>query len=1123
MAGLLQMIRSVSGGVFLGEFLILLFILGIPVAAYTTEVTITRMSADGITPTDFVVTKTYQEMEAEFPVMGNGNDYYYYQGPIFEGEWEANYGITYPEYRTDWGGTPPAWEASEERWDRFWNGAENIQNEEVNWQTKNLGKLKGTDVKNLVNLVGGVPEGRTARVIAVDNANQEIPYAAIYEPDPRLGPYVITWWSVDAGESGSTSGYTGPDYTNGMRATFFSDTSGNPSGEHVAGLGDQAAGLPEDYWYYYGGVYPSMGGWTVKYVDRINVYSNDPVPMPVADFFANIRTGFIQNGNFETGSLSPWTGSGATVGSSWTPKKDTYSVRLIAPSSGIASISQDIDLTTVGSLNFWRQQYGGPGKYMQVLIDDTLIANYTETVNVPNDDESIDVSSFDFSGTHTVTFNAVNTNPTGIFTVYLDNIEDYGPGTSGSAPLSIQFTDLSTKMEDSAHTAWAWDFNNDGTTDSTIRNPLYTYTENGIYTVKLTATNAGGSDTETKTDYIIVGTVEPPVAGFTATPMAGAVPLEVTFTDTSTNSPASWVWEYRNPTTDWTGFATTQNPTFAFTRGTYDIRLTATNPAGSDTTTVAGLISATPSAGFTAEAENVVDGGFETGSTGWTFTGATRDGTVTRTGSYSAEFSVTKNVPSPCSVEQSIDLTNAGQLSYYYQISDVNSGSLDIYIDSTKVAGHTAVAGWTQGIIDVSSYPGTHTFRAVAWSGTANKNKITAYLDDISVPALYPDGISGPAPLTVHFIDTSLNSPAGWEWDFDNNGVTDSTLQSPSYTYNADGYYTVKLTSTYPGGTDTETKAGFVIVGGSSPPPVAAFSGTPLSGAAPLTVTFTDESTNTPTSWAWDFGDGGTSNAQNPSHDYTAAGTYTVTLTATNSAGSDIEEKTAYITVTGTAPPVAAFSATPFSGAVPLSVTFTDESTNSPTSWSWTFGDGGTSTEQNPSHTYNAAGTYTVSLTATNAGGSDGETKSGYITASTPYIDISITGSIADWNFETGTNEDTGSVDMTVDTNMPEWAVSVSDALDDGKPPGTAGRMAEWSAGSGYIAAGQYLTNALKIRSGTGSYVTLSESAQTLQAGTSQGTLPFDIGIQQDISATDPALDAGNQYHIVITFTGGAA
>jgi len=80
--------------------------------------------------------------------------------------------------------------------------------------------------------------------------------------------------------------------------------------------------------------------------------------------------------------------------------------------------------------------------------------------------------------------------------------------------------------------------------------------------------------------------------------------------------------------------------------------------------------------------------------------------------------------------------------------------------------------------------------------------------------------------------------------------------------------------------------------------PVAAFSGSPTSGEAPLTVAFADQSTGTPSTWSWSFGDGGTSTAQNPSHVYTAPGTYNVTLTVTNSAGSDSETKSGYVRVT---------------------------------------------------------------------------------------------------------------------------------------------------------------------------------------------------------------------------------
>jgi PKD repeat protein len=88
--------------------------------------------------------------------------------------------------------------------------------------------------------------------------------------------------------------------------------------------------------------------------------------------------------------------------------------------------------------------------------------------------------------------------------------------------------------------------------------------------------------------------------------------------------------------------------------------------------------------------------------------------------------------------------------------------------------------------------------------------------------------------------------------------------------------------------------------------PVAAFVGTPTSGVVPLTITFTDQSSSNPTSWAWTFGDAGTSTSQHPSHQYMSSGTYTVTLTATNAYGNDDETKTDYIIVGGNQRPVLA-------------------------------------------------------------------------------------------------------------------------------------------------------------------------------------------------------------------------
>ncbi len=162
-----------------------------------------------------------------------------------------------------------------------------------------------------------------------------------------------------------------------------------------------------------------------------------------------------------------------------------------------------------------------------------------------------------------------------------------------------------------------------------------------------------------------------------------------------------------------------------------------------------------------------------------------------------------------------------------------------------------------------------------------------------------------------------------------------------------------------------------------------------------LTVNFTDLSSNSPTAWLWNFGDGGTSTQQNPVYTYLNEGLYTVTLTATNGDGNGTMVKSNYITVKPLPPPptpvpFANFLATPLVLILGQSVQFTDDSLNTPTSWLWNFGDGNTSTLQNPNHIYAAAGNYTVTLIATNGFGSNTITKTNYITVniSAPVADF---------------------------------------------------------------------------------------------------------------------------------------
>ena len=142
----------------------------------------------------------------------------------------------------------------------------------------------------------------------------------------------------------------------------------------------------------------------------------------------------------------------------------------------------------------------------------------------------------------------------------------------------------------------------------------------------------------------------------------------------------------------------------------------------------------------------------------------------------------------------------------------------------------------------------------------------------------------------VAFTDRSLGSPTGWSWTF-GDGAS-STLRHPSHAYAQSGLYTVRLTASYAGSSDTEQKTDYIRV-----VPDARFSANATRGPAPLAVTFTDISNGTPTAWAWEFGDGASSIRQHPAHVYARAGTFTVNLTARNAYGSTTLSRAGYVTV----------------------------------------------------------------------------------------------------------------------------------------------------------------------------------------------------------------------------------
>ena len=172
---------------------------------------------------------------------------------------------------------------------------------------------------------------------------------------------------------------------------------------------------------------------------------------------------------------------------------------------------------------------------------------------------------------------------------------------------------------------------------------------------------------------------------------------------------------------------------------------------------------------------------------------------------------------------------------------------------------------------------------------------------------------------------------------------------------------------------------------------------------------------------------------------------------------------------TGVLAPVANFTATPRSGTAPLTVTFTDTSTNTPTSWKWSFGDGNTtnSTVKNPIHRYASAGTYTVSLNATNAGGSNTKTQSGYITVDSTAIIFgeTVTGTISTLGQTNKYTFDASAGDTIYSRMDSSWATGPQVRLY--APNGTL--VATTTGNLGY-----YATDLTQILTATGKYTLLA-------------------------------------------------
>jgi len=437
--------------------------------------------------------------------------------------------------------------------------------------------------------------------------------------------------------------------------------------------------------------------------------------------------------------------------------------------------------------------------------------------------------------------------------------------SKGPAPLQVSFIDLSRGTGITSR-VWEYKLNSDTTWTTFTPTPvppntfipdgvsLFTFPNAGTYNIKLTVTGNGGSDDETKANYISVS--GPPIAAFEASPTSGSVPLKVIFTDLSTGDGiTSRVWEYKlNSDPSWTTLSLDGSSSYTFPNaGTYDIKLTVTGTEGSDDETKTNYISVTPRADFSAsptEGPVPLKVIFTDLSTG--------DGITSREWQY-------KLNSDPSWTNFNLD----GSSSFTF----TNCGNYDVKLSVTGIRGSDDET--KANYISVSGPP---------------------------IAAFEASPTSGSVPLKVKFTDLSTGdgiTSRVWEYKLnsDPSWTTLSLDGSSSYTFPNAGIYDIKLTVTGTEGSDDEIKTNYISV-----TPRADFSASPTEGPVPLKVIFTDLSTGDGiTSRVWEYklnsDPSWTTLSLDGSSSYTFpnAGTYDIKLTVTGTEGSDDEIKTNYI------------------------------------------------------------------------------------------------------------------------------------------------------------------------------------------------------------------------------------
>ena len=567
---------------------------------------------------------------------------------------------------------------------------------------------------------------------------------------------------------------------------------------------------------------------------------------------------------------------------------------------------------------------------------------------------------------------------TQLITVYAKPAVSFTASPSiGCTPMLVQFNSQSTAGSGSI-SSWQWDFG-DGTF-ATAENPSHTYTASGNYNVSLRVINSFGCVTSiTKPQFIKVGT--PVVANFTnSQPTSCDLPTIINFQNTSTGAGTlSYLWDFGDATT-----SIQTNPSHTYTAaGNYTVKLTVTSSNGcSNVITKVNAVSiGVLNASFTYP-------GNICANTAITFTNTTAPAPTSAAWDFGDATSSTAISPSKvyttAGVYQIRMIARFGNCAdTTYQLVNVQpqpqanfeggpfqSCGVPFTVTFINKSNNGISYLWNFGDGNTSTqYSPTHTYTTFgSFNVTLTVTSFAGCKSTFTQPAYVK--IQGPkatilglpvsdcAPLTHTFTSsaTSIDPIVGYQWDFGDGNT--STQATPTHTF-TDGVYDIKLIITTAGGcTDTAIVKGGVT---SSIKPQADFVATPLDVCAEVPINFTDLTIGKVTRWKWYFGDGDTSNLQNPIHSYVDTGYMTVALVVWNGNCTDTVIFNNYIHIK---PPVARF-AWGYSCKNKLRRTFSDLSLGAD-EWHWDFGDGNTSTAQHPIHDYAAPGTYIVILTVKN-------------------------------------------------------------------------------------------------------------------------------------------------------------